>query len=339
MRIVFFVPPLRKLSGGLANIYAVARHLRDLGHAVALMGPSADAAGFASQAVEGLTALPWGTPLLPTDIWCIPEGWPNAIAVGSRTGCRIVVYVQNWVYMLGTLPEGVRWRDLPLSYIAVSEPLAWFLRQVQGVAVAGLLPAAVPPCFYSRTTKPADRVRVAWMPRKNRALGEQMRGVAEACLAGRPDAPRVEWVEIHNLPRERVATVLAASHLFLSTGFPEGFALPPLEAMASGCVPLGFTGFGGWEYMRQARVAGLFSSHAPPFAWEGESAGGAGNGFFFADGDTLGAGMALAEAVCLAHADGQAWRDLTACCRATAARYSEAEQKRRVADIFPGALE
>jgi len=37
--------------------------------------------------------------------------------------------------------------------------------------------------------------------------------------------------------------------IFLSTGYPEGFSLPPLEAMSCGCVIVGFTGGGADEYM------------------------------------------------------------------------------------------
>lgn len=37
--------------------------------------------------------------------------------------------------------------------------------------------------------------------------------------------------------------------IFLTTGYPEGFSLPPLEAMSCGCVVVGFTGGGADEFM------------------------------------------------------------------------------------------
>ena len=37
--------------------------------------------------------------------------------------------------------------------------------------------------------------------------------------------------------------------IFLATGYPEGFSLPPLEAMSCGCAVVGFSGGGGEEYM------------------------------------------------------------------------------------------
>lgn len=36
---------------------------------------------------------------------------------------------------------------------------------------------------------------------------------------------------------------------FIATGYPEGFSLPPLEAMSCGCAVIGFTGGGAGEFM------------------------------------------------------------------------------------------
>jgi glycosyltransferase involved in cell wall biosynthesis len=78
-----------------------------------------------------------------------------------------------------------------------------------------------------------------------------------------------------------VAKTLGTCHLFLATGFPEGCPLPPLEAMASGCIVTGFAGYGGWDYMRQAAENG----YAPRFALRETPY--ATNGFFASDGDVM----------------------------------------------------
>lgn len=46
-----------------------------------------------------------------------------------------------------------------------------------------------------------------------------------------------------------------AADIFLATGYPEGFGLPPLEAMACGCVVVGFTGGGASEFMIDGETA------------------------------------------------------------------------------------
>lgn len=335
MRTIFVIPPLRQLTGGLTNIYTIAGLLAGLGRDVALTGPSPEAAGLADAAAHGLPWLPWGEAPLASDIWCVPESWPNAMTPGLQAKAQVLVYVQSWVYLLGLLPAGVRWRQMPVRYLAVSEPVAWFMYEALRLSPDDILPPSVDPAFFLPGERPQGHVRVACMPRKNRPLAEQIQQVADACLAELPGAPGLEWVSIHKMTRQEVAAELASCHLFLSTGFPEGFGLPPLEAMATGCVPIGFTGFGGWEYMRQARIGECASTYGPPFPLPENGVPASGNGFFFADGDTLATGMALAKVVCLAHENGEAWRSLRAACRATAERYSLDRQRRRLAGLFP----
>ena len=50
------------------------------------------------------------------------------------------------------------------------------------------------------------------------------------------------------MSESEVAGTMQKSALFLSTGFREGFGLPPVEAMACGCIVIGFTAGGGREY-------------------------------------------------------------------------------------------
>lgn len=93
------------------------------------------------------------------------------------------------------------------------------------------------------------------------------------------------------MSRELVAETLGESLLFASLGFQEGLGLPPLEAMAAGCIICGFDGHGGREYATQE------------------------NGFWVAEGDLETFAQTLAGALDLGP-DEAAGRD-------TAARFSE----------------
>ncbi|MDR2605624.1 MAG: glycosyltransferase family 1 protein [Desulfovibrio sp.] len=332
MRTVFYVPPLRKMSGGLANIYETARDVRALGGEVALCGPDRSVPGLEEACGEGATLLSPGSRLSPSDLWCAPESWPSGLHAGTASGARVLVYVQSWIFMLKPLPGGVPWSRLPFSYIAVSRPVTEFLRRVHGISCRDVLPPAVDDVFFRDPERPGDRVRIAWMPRKNRALGESIRHIAGHMLAREASAPRVEWVEAHGLRREAVADIAATCRIFLSSGFPEGFGLAPLEAMASGCVPVGFTGFGGWEYMRQARIPGERVVEAP-FAYA-QGDGDIGNGFFFSDGDVYAAGLGLAKAVMLSAEQPELWAAISARCRETALGYTRAARLKQVERIF-----
>src|SRR5204863_3427984 len=44
------------------------------------------------------------------------------------------------------------------------------------------------------------------------------------------------------------AAMIRSAKVFFSFGYPEGFGLPPAEAMACGCVTIGYHGFGGREF-------------------------------------------------------------------------------------------
>jgi glycosyltransferase involved in cell wall biosynthesis len=59
-----------------------------------------------------------------------------------------------------------------------------------------------------------------------------------------------DWslIDIQNLNHDEVAAILSESTVFLSSGIDEGFGLPALEALASGCLVIGYTGKGGDEY-------------------------------------------------------------------------------------------
>lgn len=311
-------------------IYAVAGELRSLGHEVfaTYMG-STIPAGLKESA---LPVLGWERlALKPADTWCVPESWPNAIAPGVQAGARTVVYAQNWVFMLGILPDGVHWKQLPVEFLAVSRPVAWFMEEVLGLKTRALLPPVVESCFFQEGSRPSDRVRVAWMPRKNKAIATQIRQIALEALQKYPSPPAVEWVELHNMSQPELAAELSTSHIFLASSYAEGFGLPPAEAMASGCVPVGFTGLGGWEYMRQSSLAGQLGAH-PPCPLDEKPWGS--NGFYLPDGDVVSAGLALAKAVRLAAENGPEWQELSRNGRLAALAYTKDALRERLASIW-----
>lgn len=61
---------------------------------------------------------------------------------------------------------------------------------------------------------------------------------------------KFELVVVDALTEAELVLEYQKSDIFLATGYPEGFGLPALEAMACGCVVVGFSGGGGLEYMQ-----------------------------------------------------------------------------------------
>ena len=63
--------------------------------------------------------------------------------------------------------------------------------------------------------------------------------------------PRLKQLSFHELPRlqhEEVAKALQEALLFLSCGHPEGFGLPLAEAIACGCLVVGYHGLAGRDF-------------------------------------------------------------------------------------------
>ncbi|ACU88239.1 conserved hypothetical protein [Desulfomicrobium baculatum DSM 4028] len=263
----------------------IARQLQDLGSLGGILY-------WESPPAAKCQGLPWvragEAAMKAGDTYVVPEGWPNALVLGLKRGCRTIVYCQNWSYLFHGLEPGIHWRDLPVEFLAVSDPVAWHMEQVLGKQPPIIRPALDTRLFHPPASKPGGTLRIGFMPRKNKALAEQIRRIFEE----RNPRAGVEWIPIHGLDRPGVAEALRSCHVFLVTGFPEGCPLPPLEAMACGCLCVGFTGFGGWDYMRQVEPHGY-----APHGYALRDVPWGGNGWWSADGDVLGVVVGLERAV------------------------------------------
>jgi hypothetical protein len=336
MRTFFFIPPLAKTSGGLAVLLAMAAQLHAAGFPVWLV-PREGSGSF--DLAPDVPVLPWDALApRPSDLWLVPEGWPNALAPGLKAGARCLVYCQNWAYLFGSLPRNVHWNQLKVSFLAVSQPVAWFIEQTLGKRCPILRPG-IDLTRFAPAAKPEGEIRVAYMPRKNKALAKQIREIFEARRATfASDGVPVSWIEIAGQDQAGVARLLGDAHIFLVTGFPEGCPLPPLEAMASGCLPVGFTGFGGWDYMRQAWTPEAESPASGFAPWHplrpAKEIDWAGNGLWTADADVVAAALALDEAVRWHERKDSRLASSLENARRTALHYGRERQRERVLELW-----
>lgn len=325
-----FLPPLKSPTGGLAVLHQVAASLHSAGLPVALV--PREPQPWTPDCSRDVPVVQWTDLALgPDDLWLVPEGWVNALAPGLNSGARTVLYVQNWAYLFSALPPGVSWSQLAVQFLAVSDPVAWFIRESTGQDAPILRPGIDLALFQPPSAPlPAAPVRVAYMPRKNKAWAAQIRAVVENRAARTPSSPAIEWIEIAGQNQEGVAAMLRRSHLFLATGYPEGCPLPPLEAMASGCPVVGYGGLGGFDYMRQA--APLPGAFAPWFPLCDVPWGG--NGLYAADADVMAAALALEAAVGWAHCGDPRYTAAVDAALATAQAYSTEHQRQSVLALW-----
>jgi glycosyltransferase involved in cell wall biosynthesis len=85
---------------------------------------------------------------------------------------------------------------------------------------------------------------ISYMPRRR---GDDAR-IITTLLRERGKVADFELRAIDQMSHDSVAAVLKETSIFLSFSELEGFGLPPAEAMAAGCLVVGYTGVGGGEY-------------------------------------------------------------------------------------------
>lgn len=110
---------------------------------------------------------------------------------------------------------------------------------------------------------PRHRFRLSIDPGLFSYQGEKKKQICFSRIKNQRDAMQVvnilkfrgaldefDIVPFLNIPQAEVAETFKQSLICLSFGYPEGFGLPAAEAMACGCVVVGFHGGGGKEFFK-----------------------------------------------------------------------------------------
>jgi len=181
------------------------------------------------------------------DFLVVPEDHAGAIRGCATLRGSKVLFCQNHFYVFQGLPEGTTWAQAGFTvFLCVSEPIQRALHEWFGVD-AHIVRPAIDAQFFNTEPRPVvGEIIVACMPRKGAAHLQLVRRLLESPM--RRTVPNLTWAPIDGLKRDQVAARLRTAHLFISTSVREGLGLPPLEAMAAGCLVVGFTGGGGLDY-------------------------------------------------------------------------------------------
>ncbi|WP_418024575.1 glycosyltransferase [Paracoccus sp. TD-10] len=277
-RYLFLCPDTQTASGGIAVIYDTVAALCRAGYDAAILHNS-PAAGYLDHpdkppryytydyyiarqrlGLDGKRARlmsPFmllgqrfrGGPLEPLrpgadDILVIPEFMITA-AMTAFPGSRLGVFVQNPFAFQEAHAEAME------KGLDIRERAEWFLGvskicldqfDLLNIETGYHLPVSMKPeDFPFREEK--ERL-ITYMPRKRSAEARQIVDVLER--RGRLKGYRIE--EIDNMPRLDVSDYLQRSQFFISLLRMESIGFPAAEAMAAGCIVVGYTGLGGREY-------------------------------------------------------------------------------------------
>lgn len=240
-RIVYAGFATRQHSGGVHVMTQHVRMLRGAGHEAWLWLPDPDDRpgwlGGDLPVLAGET-----TPIAADDLLVLPET-PIVHGNDPAPGARKAILNQNHFYTFAAGPPGAgfpAWSPAPPVWTVTAES-----RDV----VAGVLPhlevSLVPNAvdgilFHPQQT---DRVQVSWFPRKRPREASLLSRIlsAESRLAG------VDLVALVDAPQPSVAQTLGTTTVFVALGHSESFGLPVAEALACGCLVVGYDGGGGHE--------------------------------------------------------------------------------------------
>jgi hypothetical protein len=203
------------------------------------------------------------------DMLVLPEVWPDSAWQSMREqSCQLVMHNQNPFYTFRGLPNLRALNAFPLrgalccSAFTRNTLLAWGSTADWQVVQPMVLP------HFEQAWRRVQRtggkqLQIAFMPRKRPHEAKQLlQWFAALC----PQWSHVPWVEVDGMGRPQVAQVLAESLVFVSLSKDEGLGLPPLEAMAAGCLVVGFTGGGGQEYATPANGLWVGEAQLPELA-------------------------------------------------------------------------
>jgi len=244
--IYFYCPDNNLPSGGVRKIYRFADVLIRHGFAASVVH---NQPGFRCTWFENHTPVLYARNVHPdgNDVFVVPEGYGPQIA-RVAPGIRKVIFNQNCYNTFLNYPIELEARETPylhpdvIAVITVSQDSASYLRHAfPGQRIFRMRPAIDRTLFYPQAGK---KRQIAFMPRRCQEEARQVFNI----LKFRDALVDFQLAEIRDLSHERTAALLRESSFFFSFSGIEGFGLPPAEAMACGCVTVGFHGRGGKEF-------------------------------------------------------------------------------------------
>lgn len=187
--------------------------------------------------------------LRPHDLLVVPECYGPGLG-GVPAGVRVVIFNQGAYITFDRVPYETTWAGAPyvgvpglVGLLAVSQNSADLLRYTFPALPVGIARPVIDPLHFHPADEPPAR-RIAYLTHRRPTEREQLRHM----LRARGLFDRWDEAPIAGRTESETAAIMRGSAIFLSFSEREGFGLPPAEAMASGCLVIGYSGLGGREY-------------------------------------------------------------------------------------------
>ncbi|MBW2018925.1 MAG: glycosyltransferase [Deltaproteobacteria bacterium] len=242
-KIYFYCPDHKTPSGGIKTLYHHASILNNAGYQAFILHLNEGFNLNWHQYDVPVKYIATGVLIEENDVLVIPEAQPDLMEQTCYLPCTRVVFAMSWLHIYPNLQAYVNWRDFGITcVITPSRTIKEFIEWSMGIPTY-LLDISINSSLYYYS---GDKVlQVAYLTKKDRSSLL----VEKILKAKHAEFRDIEWVGMRNLAEELYAQKLRRSEIFLTTSTQEGIHISCLEAMASGCIVVGYSGVGGREYM------------------------------------------------------------------------------------------
>lgn len=240
--------------GGVKQIYRQCELLCELGFEsyVLHQEPNFRVSWFTSSApVLDINSYLQSGPSATDDLIILPETWVSNVP-HFLPGIKKVIFNQNVYYTFGLDgkfdPNILHYYSHPDVHSVVTVSVDNYDFLVQGCGfntnfVHVLLNGIDSNLFYP---PPVKSRTIAFLDRKHSFDSKVISQLASL----RPTFQRYSFMSIGKMSHEEVAKKLQSALVYLSCGHPEGFGLPLAEAIACGCIVVGYHGLAGRDFCK-----------------------------------------------------------------------------------------
>jgi Glycosyl transferases group 1 len=246
-RVIYLAPfPRIEITGGIKMAFRHVELLQAIGIDARVHSPDGMPTWFVSRALLTTAA---NARAGRGDVLVFPEvlSGPLVRAALAPAPATKALLCQNQYNIFNELIPRFTYQQLGFAkFMTVSEVARGFLERLLAPATFEVLPVLVDEkVFFPRRKE----LRIAVAPRK---LQSHYQLIHKIFVTKFPQLRRVPWDVMVGRSESEVAETLGRAAIFLSLSHLESVGLIPLEAMASGCVVVGFHGYGGLEYATKA---------------------------------------------------------------------------------------
>ncbi len=261
----FICPDFTPPSGGIRKLYRSVDILNDAGLHAAIVHKRP---GFSCAWFDHRTRVVNCSQVLVRhhDVIVVPEIYGASI-LDLPSGVRQIIFNQNVYNTVSSLNSGgpavAPYMNNPdlTAVLTVSEDNTAVIKYAFPGVHVRCVRHWIDSTLYHPPGCPKKR-RIAYMPRR------RAREAAEVLELLRLRGVLNNWevVAIDGRKEAEVADLLRAAQIFLSFSHLEGLGLPPLEALACGCLVVGYHGFGGREFFQPPFATSVEDGNVVAFA-------------------------------------------------------------------------